>query len=401
MDRIRVLIADDEDTVRETLAKVIGSDPSLDVVGLAADAQHAIELAAASRPDVALVDVRMPGGGGPRVAREVSLLCPPTRVVALSAFEDRQSVLRMLSAGARGYVGKAAGNDEILRAVHGTAEGTTELTQGAMNELFNAATGILGQRKSASDPERQRRRIERIIAHRAVDFAFQPIVELSATLPVVGVEAFVRFRTRPSRPPRAWYQQATRFGLLQQLELTAIDAAIEQLDRIPAGVYLALTVTPETAQSSGFVTSIGRADPERIVVQLSERGGLEDDDGLNDSLDRLRVRGTRVAVDDTWADHASLRHVVRLAPDVVKLATTITREIVSDRSRQALVASLLRFATGIGAAVVAKGVESERELLALRRLGIRYAQGDYLARPGRVPDEGTLWGRAAFDARAD
>ena len=70
MDRIRVLIADDEQIVRESLAGVIGSDPSLEIVGSAQDAQGAIDLAAWRLPDVALLDVRMPGGG-PRAAAEI------------------------------------------------------------------------------------------------------------------------------------------------------------------------------------------------------------------------------------------------------------------------------------------------------------------------------------------
>ena len=85
MDRIRVLIADDEPVVRQTLARLLEDDPSLEVVGTAHDAQGAIELAALERPDVALVDVRMPGGG-PRAAREIGLRCPHTRVMALSSF---------------------------------------------------------------------------------------------------------------------------------------------------------------------------------------------------------------------------------------------------------------------------------------------------------------------------
>ena len=68
MDRIKVLIADDEEIVRESLASVIGSDPSLEVVGKAQDAQGAIDLAEWRLPDVALLDVRMPGGGPERSA---------------------------------------------------------------------------------------------------------------------------------------------------------------------------------------------------------------------------------------------------------------------------------------------------------------------------------------------
>ena len=137
MDRIRVLIADDEQTVRESLASVIGSDPSLEIVGAAQDAQGAIDLAAWRLPDVAMLDVRMPGGG-PRAAAEIARLSPTTRVLALSAVEDRESVLAMIRAGALGYVGKTASNEEILGAIHGTAEGGTRLSPRAINGVFEA-----------------------------------------------------------------------------------------------------------------------------------------------------------------------------------------------------------------------------------------------------------------------
>src|SRR5436309_14093271 len=99
MDRIRVLIADDEAAVRDALSDLIGSDESMEVVGTAGDADEAIELGRNERPDVALVDVKMPAGGGARAAREIRAESPQTHVVALSAYEDRSTVLEMLRAG--------------------------------------------------------------------------------------------------------------------------------------------------------------------------------------------------------------------------------------------------------------------------------------------------------------
>jgi DNA-binding NarL/FixJ family response regulator len=72
-ERIRVLVADDEETVRDVLEALLGSEPEIDLIGFAADTETAIELACKELPDVALVDVRMPGGGGPRATREISL----------------------------------------------------------------------------------------------------------------------------------------------------------------------------------------------------------------------------------------------------------------------------------------------------------------------------------------
>ncbi|HXF72347.1 MAG TPA: response regulator transcription factor, partial [Actinomycetota bacterium] len=119
VDRLRVLIADDEPEVREALAELLSRSPGLEVVGLAADATEAIDLARQHRPDVALLDVRMPAGGGPRAAREILRRLPTARVVALSAYRDPGSVLGMLRAGAVGYLPKGSSADELLALVRG------------------------------------------------------------------------------------------------------------------------------------------------------------------------------------------------------------------------------------------------------------------------------------------
>lgn len=386
MDRIRVMIADDEQSIREMLASVVESDPSMEVVGTAPDAQGAIDLAELRQPDVALLDVRMPNGGGPRATREILRRSPPTRVVALSAFEDRESVLTMIQAGARSYVGKDASNDQILGAIHGTLHGGTALTPGAMTEVFQAFAESVTAAGSDPDERRRRERIHRIIRRKAVDFVHQPVVDLE-TFRAVGFEAFARFRTHPKRSPDRWFAEAEAVGLRLELELTAVDEALAHLHRIPAGCYLGVNVSPETASTDAFLERAGGAVARRLLVELSERATLEGA-SLTGALRGLRERGVRVALDDAWSRYSSLGHIVRLAPDVIKLDMTITRDIDADPTRQALVAALLAFAPDIGAAIVAKGVETARELQVLRELGVPFAQGHYLARPGTIPDSG-------------
>lgn len=395
MDRIRVLVADDEALVRESLVRVLESDPSLEVIGVAPDAQGAIDLAASRRPDVALVDVRMPGGG-PRAAREIAQRCPPTRVLALSAFENREAVLEMIRAGARGYVGKHVTNVELLAAVHRTVEGTRELTPSAMHEVFRAFAEAVADQPPPPDPTGPRDRILRIIGREAVDFAFQPIGEID-TLRVTGVEAFARFRTRPRRPPHVWLEEAERLGLRRDLELTTVLAALRYLERIPADCYLALKLSDEVARSPELVELVRGWPCHRVVLELSERAMPVDDEQPTDALGELRGRGVRMAVDAGSTGFPGMRHVFRLSPDLIKLDASITRGIQSDDpTRQALAGSLVALARRIGASVVANGVETERELQLLRQIGVRWAQGYYLARPSRLPDPGRPWGRTTF-----
>ena len=91
--RLRVLIADDDSLTRNALVDLVLNEGSLELVGAVRDAEEAVRLADLERPDVALVDAGMPGGGGPKVARGIRERSPQTRVVALSANADRGSVL--------------------------------------------------------------------------------------------------------------------------------------------------------------------------------------------------------------------------------------------------------------------------------------------------------------------
>jgi len=114
---IRVLVAEDAPTVRRALAALLAAEPGVELVGTAEDAVEAIELARRELPDVALVDAKMPGGGGARAVREILLHSPSTVVVALSAHADRESVFQMLDAGAVDYIIKGTPANQILSAI--------------------------------------------------------------------------------------------------------------------------------------------------------------------------------------------------------------------------------------------------------------------------------------------
>ncbi|MGP8159712.1 MAG: response regulator transcription factor [Candidatus Dormibacteria bacterium] len=111
---VRILIADDDASMRGALGDMLSSEPGYEVVGLAADPESAIDLAGAHHPDVAILDVKMPGGGGIRAAEGIRAASPRTRIVALSAWDDRETMRRMRRAGATGYLVKGAAPDDIV-----------------------------------------------------------------------------------------------------------------------------------------------------------------------------------------------------------------------------------------------------------------------------------------------
>ncbi|HXA29377.1 MAG TPA: response regulator transcription factor [Candidatus Angelobacter sp.] len=112
-----MLVADDEPMMRRALSDMLDEHPGLSVVGVARDAAGAVALARLLRPAVAVLDVRMPGGGGVEAARQIRLVSPSTRVLAHSAFDDQSSRTAMLAAGAHGYIVKGSPSAGIIASV--------------------------------------------------------------------------------------------------------------------------------------------------------------------------------------------------------------------------------------------------------------------------------------------
>jgi DNA-binding NarL/FixJ family response regulator len=114
---IRVLIADDDPVMRMVLGAIAGREPDLELAGEAEDAEQAIVLAAELKPDIVLLDVDMPGGGGAHAARGIRAQLPHVELLALSAHTSEHERAEMLAAGATGYVVKGAPPDEIARTL--------------------------------------------------------------------------------------------------------------------------------------------------------------------------------------------------------------------------------------------------------------------------------------------
>ena len=197
----------------------------------------------------------------------------------------------------------------------------------------------------------------------------------------------------PRRSPDAWIAEAEAVGLLVDLELALAGAALDALGRLPAHTYLAVNVSPETALSERLLGLLEGPNANRIVLEVTEHMPIDDYEGMREALEGPRERGVRFAIDDTGAGFASLRHIVRLEPDFIKLDITLTRGIEGDPVRRALAAALVSFGSQIGAAVVAEGVEGTQQLDVLKCAGIRFVQGFYLGEPGPLPEEGS-WSRS-------
>lgn len=220
----------------------------------------------------------------------------------------------------------------VVSAGDGDALALTERLP-ALVECAAFAGALLGpQLRSRGERALSEARIRAIIADRAFLPVFQPIVELHSRV-VVGYEALTRFAdgTRPD----AVFAEATRCGLALELEVATLEAVLEASGSLPASAWLNLNVSAELV----------------------------------------------LAGDDAGAGFASLRHILELRPDYVKLDRGIVQQIHRDPARQALVAGMVHFAGKTGAVLVAEGVETEAEARQLRQLGVALAQGYRLGRP--------------------
>jgi len=149
-----VLLAEDEEPLRSAISDLVTSEPGLEIVAAVGDASEAIELATAAMPDVALVDVRMPGGGA-QAAKGIRGVSPGTQVVALSAYEDKATVLEMLRSGAVAYLVKGVSPAEIVEAIRRAARGQASLSAEVIAAVINGPAAAAEVEPPAAEALRQ------------------------------------------------------------------------------------------------------------------------------------------------------------------------------------------------------------------------------------------------------
>lgn len=230
----------------------------------------------------------------------------------------------------------------------------------------------------------RRAEVEALIEHRAFSVVYQPIVHLESG-GLSGVEALCRFDD--GRPPDYWFAMCREVGLADAMDMVVIETVLGDLYALPDTGYLSINLSVATLQSVDLLLELlAPALPARaIVLELTEHAVVDDYEAVTAAVDRLRAAGLHFAVDDAGAGYATFRHIVRLRPDIIKLDRSITEGINDDPAHGALAAALVIFAGEIGASVVAEGVETDEELMAVRTIGISRAQGFGLSYPQPLP----------------
>jgi len=147
MKRIRVLLVDDQGLFREALATLLGLHSQLEIVGEAGDGEAGVALAQTLRPDVVLMDLRMPGMSGVEATRRLRGLVPEARVLVLTTFEDDDEVLAAIEAGAAGYMLKASPAEKLVEAICTVMRGGSPLEPSVASKVM-AELARLSRRQS-------------------------------------------------------------------------------------------------------------------------------------------------------------------------------------------------------------------------------------------------------------
>jgi EAL domain-containing protein (putative c-di-GMP-specific phosphodiesterase class I) len=212
---------------------------------------------------------------------------------------------------------------------------------------------------------------------------FQPIYAFDDGR-LVAVEALTRFDTEPRRPPDLWFAAAGRADLRVELEIAAIEAALAA-SRSLHGVPLSVNASPTTLVHPALVDLVRRHAARPLTIELTEHDAVEDYAGLLESIRTLRQLGVLLAVDDAGAGVSSVRHIVQLCPDVIKLDASLAQGVATNRILTAMGQSILDFARRSGAKLVVEGIEEVADLHAWAALGADGVQGYIVGRPGPLP----------------
>jgi EAL domain-containing protein (putative c-di-GMP-specific phosphodiesterase class I) len=217
--------------------------------------------------------------------------------------------------------------------------------------------------------------------------AFQPILDLETGRPF-AYEALARGPNgEGAASVLGQVTSENRYAFDQRCRVKAIETAVAagiletgarlSINFLPNAVYsprACIQLTLKTASATGFPA-------DRLIFEFTEQEEIVDAEHVAEIVRKYREMGFGTALDDFGAGHAGLGLLARFQPDLIKLDMELVRGIDSSLPRRVIVESVAAMCRGLGITLIAEGVETEAELAALRRIGIRYVQGYLIARP--------------------
>jgi len=231
------------------------------------------------------------------------------------------------------------------------------------------------------------RELDRVCTPGGIAPLFQPIVDLQRGV-ACGYEALARFVSPLRAAPPAWFAAAALYGVTGRLEAAVLRSVLRRRADVPPNCFLTVNLSPTAAVAEEVIAVLeAEGDLRGLVVEITEQAPVDDYDRLTGVLRELRQAGAMVAVDDTGAGYASLRHLLVLEPDFVKLDRSLVAGVDRDPRLAAVVDAIGAFAGRLDAWLVVEGIERLGELDRVIGLGVPLAQGYLLGRPSRSMPE--------------
>jgi EAL domain-containing protein (putative c-di-GMP-specific phosphodiesterase class I) len=239
----------------------------------------------------------------------------------------------------------------------------------------------------------ERERLQDLIVRDRLVTAYQPIFQLSDQT-VLGFEALSRgARGAGFDTADALFEAAARHELLIELDRLCRSRALLNSGRVPSSGKLFINTLPATIRDPQFrgrslITFLDRAQvsPSRIVIEITEKLVIENYGLFREAMAYFTDLGVSFAVDDVGAGYSGLESIASLKPAFLKIDIALVHDVHASLVNREMVKAIIALGRGIGATVIAEGIQGEPELAALREMGIEYGQGYFLARPDSGPE---------------
>jgi len=222
--------------------------------------------------------------------------------------------------------------------------------------------------------------------------ALQPIVDINSHR-VYSYEVLLRGLN--DEPPESIFDNLAR-GTKAAFDQFSREQAFKMIAALPHAEQIQFNISPNAICLSNFkyvdqTIAVAQAQgltPSQLIFEITEEEAIKDLDGLKAATQRVKEIGAQVAIDDFGSGHSGLSLLAELKPDIIKIDRSLITEIQHSDHKKAIVQAIYQACTNLGIEVIAEGVETQQEFLALKALNIKLYQGFYIAKPklGAYPD---------------
>jgi EAL domain-containing protein (putative c-di-GMP-specific phosphodiesterase class I) len=235
--------------------------------------------------------------------------------------------------------------------------------------------------------QKERDALREIVYNRSLWTAFQPIVEITEHR-IMGYEALSRGpRGTDVEPPMALFSIAGRHGLVEELERCCRRQAFIDWERSGLSGRLFVNTVPATVRDPSFlgrgvIDFLGPSlSPQRVTLEITERQVIENLTLYREAMHSFLEMGFSFAIDDLGAGYSGLETLVSLGAAYLKIDMGLVRDVHQRQTNQKVVKAIVELGAGVGATVIAEGIQTEEESETLLALGVRFGQGYHLGRP--------------------